>query len=154
LQAPSFVMISKSQSKFLSSILNLKGVKVISYRHHQNIGLTLYLEAEDPESICPRCGFKSQNLHQNHRYLVKDLPLSDRPVYLQVNRRQFKCKKCRKPFSENLNFVDKRRTYTKRLARYITRQVLEQDIDFVAKLNCLTNEEIKAMLRDVSKERR
>jgi transposase len=142
------MMLSKAQSKFLSEILNLKGIKVTSYCHHPSMGLILYLEAEDRESICPCCGTKSQNLHQNHYYLVKDLPLSDRPVYLEVNRRQFKCKKCCKPFSEDLNFVNKRRTYTKRLAQYIARQVLEQDISQIAKLNHLTTEEIEAMLRD------
>ncbi len=37
--------------------------------------------------------------------LVKDLPLSGQPVYLQVNRRQFKGDNCQKPFSEELDFI-------------------------------------------------
>ena len=57
---------------------------------------------EEIESVCPRCGTKSQRLHQNHRYIVKDLPWAEKPVYLEINRRQFKCEKCRKPFSEDL----------------------------------------------------
>jgi transposase len=61
-------------------------------------------------------GTKSQRLHQNHRYVVKDLSWGEKPVFLEINRRQFKCKKCGKPFSEKLDFVINRRTYTKRLA--------------------------------------
>jgi transposase len=37
----------------------------------------------------------------------------------KINRRQFKCQKSGKPFSEELDFVGRRRTYTKRLASKI-----------------------------------
>jgi len=36
------------------------------------------------ESICPHCDTPSHRLHQNHRYLVKDLPFSGQPVYLEI----------------------------------------------------------------------
>ncbi|ELS49179.1 hypothetical protein C789_1028 [Microcystis aeruginosa FACHB-905 = DIANCHI905] len=49
-------------------------------------------------------------------------------MYLQVNRRQFKCGNCQKPFSEELDFVAKKRTYTKRLAENILEQLKEGDI--------------------------
>ena len=79
-----------------------------------------------------RCGQASHQVHQNHRYLVKDLPISGQAVYLEVNRRQFKCKNCGKPFSEELDFVAKRRQYTSRLAQEIVRPVLADDIKTVA----------------------
>jgi transposase len=44
--------------------------------------------------------------------LVKDLPWGENFVFLEINRRQFKCEKCGKPFSEELEFVRKRRTYS------------------------------------------
>jgi transposase len=142
-------MTSKSKSKFLSELLHLKGIKVIEERQHEGIGIILNVQAENQDSICPRCGTKSQQLHQNHRYLVKDLPLSGQPVYLEVNRRQFKCKKCCKPFSEDLDFVNKRRTYTKRLAQDIVRQVLEHEPHSIAKRSHVTMEEIETMLKDL-----
>ena len=36
----------------------------------------------------------------------------EQDVYLRVNRRQFKCYRCQKPFCEEFNFVKKTRTYT------------------------------------------
>ena len=49
-------------------------------------------------------------------------------MYPQVNRRQFKCDNCRKPLSEELDFVTSKRTYRKRLAENILEQLKEGDI--------------------------
>ncbi len=75
-----------------------------------------------------------------------DLPISGQPVYLQVNRRQFKCDNCRKPFSEELDFVAKKRTYTKRLAENILEQLKAGDILNVSRRNDVTEEEIQKLL--------
>lgn len=145
-------MTSKKEIKLLTELLNLEGVKVISHRQHQGIGIILQIESTDKESICPRCGVKSQRLHQNHRYIVKDLSWGEQQVFLELNRRQFKCSKCKKPFSEKLDFVKRRRTYTKRLAKKIIQELLENDIHSVAKKGLATTEEIERMLKDASKE--
>ena len=141
-------MTSASKTKLLTEILNLSSVKVTKYQNFSGIGLILNIEVLTKEADCTRCGNKSQRVHQNHRYLVKDLPMSGQSVYLEVNRRQFKCEKCKKPFSEELNFVKKRRKYTSRLATEIIRQVLADDIKTVAENNDVSSEEIETMLKD------
>ena len=78
-------MTAKSQQKLLTELLNLSEVLVKAYQHYEGIGAILHLEASKQQAICPRCGQKSEKLHQNHWYLVKDLPLSSQPVYLRVN---------------------------------------------------------------------
>jgi len=75
-------MTSKYGTKTLTEILNLDSVKVNSYRQHEGIGIILQVELKK-ESTCPRCGKKSHRLHQNHRYLVKDLPSGQ--VYRSVS---------------------------------------------------------------------
>ncbi len=145
-------MRTKNEIKFLTKLLNIEGIKVISHRQHEGIGIILQLEQIGKESSCPRCGTKSHKIHQNHRYLVKDVPWGENFVFLEINRRQFKCKKCGKPFSEELEFVRKRRSYTKRLARKIIQEVLENDIHSVAKKGVVTTEEIERMLKDAAKE--
>jgi transposase len=126
-------MSSKKEIKLLTELLNLEGVKVVSHRQHQGIGIILQIESTDKESICHRCGANSLRLHQNHRYIVKDLSWGEQQVFLEINRRQFKCSRCKKQFSEDLDFVNSRRTYTKRLANQIRQEVLENDIHTVAK---------------------
>jgi transposase len=145
-------MSSKREIKLLTELLNLEGVKVISHRQHQGIGIILQIESTDKESICPCCGVKSQRLHQNHRYIVKDLSWGEQQVFLELNRRQFKCSRCKKPFSEDLNFVNRRRTYTRRLAKKTIQEVLENDLHSVAKKGVVTTEEIERMLKDAAAE--
>jgi transposase len=146
------VMNNKKDIKILTELLGLEDVKVISHRLHNGIGLILQTESNKSYSICSNCGTKSHKLHQNHRHIVKDLPFGEKPVFLEINRRQFKCQKCRKPFSEDLDFVRKKRTYTKRLAHKIIQEVLENDIHSVASKGIVTTEEIERMLKDASEE--
>jgi transposase len=145
-------MSSKRDIKILTELLDLGDIKVISHRLHDGIGIILQTESKKSSSICPRCGTSSQKLHQNHRHIVKDLPFGDKPIFLEINRRQFKCEICKKPFSENLNFVRKKRTYTKRLAQKTIQEVLENDIHTVASKGIVTTEEIEGMLKDASEE--
>ncbi len=91
-------------------------------------------------------------MHQNHRHIIKDLPFGEKPVFLEINRRQFKCLKCKKPFSEELDFARKKRTYTKRLAVYTIKEVLKSDIHNVASKGIVTEEEIERMLKDASEK--
>ncbi len=145
-------MTAKKGIKLLTEILNIEGIKVISQRQHEGIGIILQIEPIRKESVCPRCRTKSHRVHQNHRYIVKDLPWGEKPVFLEINRRQFKCEKCRKPFSEDLDFIRKKRNYTKRLATQIIQSVLENDIHSVAKKRLVTTEEIERMLKDAASE--
>lgn len=145
------IMRTKKDIKLLTKLLNIEGIKVISNRQHEGSGIILQVEQIEQASNCPRCGAKSQRLHQNHRYIVKDLPWGENFVFLEINRRQFKCEKCNQPFSEELEFVRKRRTHTQRLAKQIIPEVLENDIHSVAKKGVVTTEEIERMLKDASK---
>ncbi|MBD2421790.1 ISL3 family transposase [Anabaena cylindrica FACHB-243] len=136
--------------KVLTELLDLDDVKVISHRLHSGIGIMLKTESKKLYSTCPNCGTTSHKLHQNHRHIIKDLPFGENPVFLEINRRQFKCAVCKKPFSEDLDFVSKKRTYTKRLADKTIQEVLENDINSVASKGIVTTEEIERMLKDAS----
>lgn len=145
-------MASKKDIKILTELIDLDNIKVTSHRIHPGIGMILQTESKQSYSICPRCGTKSHKLHQNHRHIVKDLPLGEKQVFLEINRRQFKCEICKKPFSEDLDFVSKKRTYTKRLAQQIIQEVLDSDIHSVSSKGIVTTEEIERMLKDASKK--
>ena len=71
-------------------------------------------------------------------------------MILRVNRRQFKCEQCQKPFSENLDFVENKKNFTKRYAQSITEQVIHSDINNVAKNNRLTTEQVESMVSYVA----
>ena len=135
----------------LTEVLNIPGLVVEDYR---NLGqeLVLDVELETAHATCYRCGEVSNHLHQNHWSLVRDLPLSNREVWLRVNRRQFKCKNCGKPFSEELDFVEKRKKYTNRYASQIIEQLIHSDLANVAKNNKLTESQVFSMLSHVASQ--
>ncbi|MCH9055287.1 hypothetical protein L5220_05085 [Synechococcus sp. PCC 6716] len=100
----------------------------------------------------PTLPTKKFHLHQNHWYLVRDLSISGRTVFLKINRRQFKSRTCGKPFSETLDFIGNRRKQTDRFAQSIVQQVLHSNIHNVAISNGLTDEEVWSIVQYVSQK--
>jgi len=145
-------MASNPQLHLMTKLLNIEGVTVKSYQIIENIGITIYLDNNNKKAICPDCGQKTDKLHQNHYYVVRDLPFGEQKVYLQVNRRQMRCEGCPKKFSEDLEFVKKTRTYTERLKKKILSELLESDVKNVAQRNGVSEQEIETMLKEWGKE--
>lgn len=135
--------------RLLTRMLNLPGV-IVEESLETESTITLSVRVEKKIAVCPRCGQTSRRLHQNKRHLVKDLPISNREVILQVNRRQFKCERCQKPFSESLEFVGNKKSFTQRYAQSITEEVIHSDINNLAKSNRLTAEEVESMMMTVA----
>ena len=133
----------------MTNILNLPGVIVEDYKQTAET-LILVVKSQIKTANCPLCGQCSHHLHQNYRYLVRDLPMGDREVILRVNRRRFKCKNCSKPFNEKLDFLEKKKNFTNRYAQSIAEQVIHSDINNVAKNNKLTEEEVWSMVKTVA----
>ena len=130
----------------VEQILNLPGMKVLSCQEIEGLGLIIEIEASVKHCTCHKCGRVSRSIHQNHWRTVQALPWNTKQVLLRINRRQFKCSSCRSPFSEELDFVDKQRRYTKRFAVNIIKQVLDSNIHSVATRNDLSDEEVQSML--------
>lgn len=131
----------------IDEILNLPEMKVLDFQEIEGAGIIITIEKAVDNYTCPECGKTTHSIHQNHWRMIHDLPWSEKSVLLKINRRQFKCNKCKKVFSEKLNFVDKSKGYTKRLARDIVEQVLNSNIHSVAERNDLSDEEVESMLK-------
>ncbi len=136
----------------LTELLNLPGVVVEDWQQTET-SLILSVELDADCATCPSCQEVSKHLHANTSYWVRDLPLSNKEVWLKVNRRRFKCLKCEKPFSEELLFVGRRKKYTHRYASKITAQVIHSDVHNIAEINQLTDEEVWSMVNHVATER-
>lgn len=142
-------MPSNAELKLMTQLLNLPGMKVKNYQFIKQVGVTLYIENEAKAVSCPKCGKTTNKLHQNHRYVVRDLPIMEQPVYLQINRRQMRCADCNHKFSEDLKAIPKKRTYTKRFRQKILSEVVEGTISRTAKRYGVSEQEIETMLKDV-----
>ena len=142
-------MPSHSLLYFITNIINFEGFKATNYHFITDNELLIELENKERLSTCPHCHKPTDKVHQSHRYRVRDIPLSSYEVFLLVNRRQFRCKNCRQVFSEELSFVKKRRTYTKRLAEKVVKEVLETDVVNAGKRNRMTPGEIDTILKEL-----
>ena len=91
----------------VKEILNLSDMKVLDFQEIEGIGIVMTIEKSLNYCSCPSCGRIAPSIHQNHWRTIHDLPWSEKTVLLKINRRQFKCKKCKKVFSEKLDFVEK-----------------------------------------------
>lgn len=131
----------------VDQILNLPEMKVLDFQEIEGAGIIITIEKAGNYSTCTTCEKTTYSIHQNHWRMIHDLSWSEKPVLLKINRRQFKCNKCKKVFSEQLNFVDKSKGYTKRLAMNIVEQVLDSNIHSVAERNDLSDEEVESMLK-------
>lgn len=135
----------------LTQLLGLSGIEVENY-YDLGDKVILEVEASTEKATCPRCGHESSHLHQNYWDLVRDLNISQRQVFLKVNRRQFKCHSCGKPFIEELYFVGRRRKYTDYFAQEIVQQVIHSDTHNVALNHGLTDEEVWSMVKYTEKK--
>lgn len=134
----------------MTKFLNLPGVIVEdSLETEETIILSVIVK--NKTAVCPRCGQTSRRLHQNKTHYVRDLPISNREVILKVNRRQLKCEGCKKHFSEILDFVELRKNFTQRYAQSITEQVINSDINNVARNNKFTAEQVESMVMAAAK---
>ncbi|MEL7350785.1 MAG: hypothetical protein AAF171_13635 [Cyanobacteria bacterium P01_A01_bin.116] len=85
--------------------------------------------------------------------MVRDLPVSHyRKTWLKVNRCQFKCHECSKPFSENLDFLGPRRKYTDQYAEAVLKQVTHSSTKNVAWNQALSKDLLWSMVEYVSKK--
>jgi len=139
-------------TSLLTELLNIENVDVTGYRNDQDC-VVFEVSPVCRESICPNCGHVSCSVHQNHYHLAQDLPMSGKDVFIKYNRRQFKCKSCRKPFSEALDFIGERRQYTDRFAEKVVSDLLHSDLHNVARNHHISDDVVTSMMRYVSQKK-
>jgi transposase len=137
---------------FITKVINIEDIKVVNYDFITDDEIVIEIQNQSKFGQCPRCKKTTNKTHQNHWYMVRDIPMSDYQVFLKVNRRQLKCTECQTVFSEKLSFVKTRRTYTKRLANKVIKEVLETDVENAARRNRMTSSEIETILKELEKD--
>lgn len=94
-------------------LLGLQGlilVKVIEHYPH----VYLYVIPRRKTADCPRCGKRSKYLHEYcSPQIIKHYKLGKKQTYLILSKRRFKCKKCKRPFTEQIYGLGKWQRKTK-----------------------------------------
>jgi len=100
-------------SKIFTQILGLKEIEVVfvemSSTHYHFRVRSIFAE-----TICPKCGKKCSKVKSYHNRKIRDLPISGKKVYLDLEVRQFECD-CGNFYTEPFQFV---RSYKRLTIRY------------------------------------
>jgi transposase len=157
LLAPSFLLVlfylllfSMSDKLDFNKLLDLPGVEITCCEQKDdciNIDLKVVLDGTN----CPQCTTYTEEINQIRPIVVRDLPISEKQVYLTIPRRQFYCKLCQRYITEKLPFIDLRRKYTQRYEKNIYHQLLHSNFELVCKKENLSPQQAKSIFNHVQK---
>jgi transposase len=77
---------------------------------------------------CPRCGEITSKEHDRREQRKQDRRLRDKPVYLMLLKRRFRCHGCGKVFTEPDEVFGPRRRSSSRFREYLGREALHQTV--------------------------
>lgn len=98
-----------------------KKLKVLSYEYLKDT-LLINVERTNKSATCPCCGKKSSKVHSRYIRQIKDLPIQEYKVVLNITAKIFFCKnkKCStNTFAEQFEFIESHSRMTTRLKEKI-----------------------------------
>lgn len=107
-----------TENEVLEMLLEIKEIQVDRFEV-QDQHLHIYCSSVFQEALCPHCLKKRQVVNQTYIREFRDLPIAGKEVYLHLSQRQFYCPDCDRHFNERFNFVDVKRTMTRRYERHV-----------------------------------
>ncbi|NET59316.1 MAG: transposase family protein [Symploca sp. SIO2E6] len=137
----------------LDSLLNLPNVTVFTHRQKSDY-IILQLELLNDGIVCPHCQKYSDELNQNRPILVRDLSISGQSIYLQVPRRQFYCKYCRKYSTESLTWMEMGRHHTLRYEEYIYEKAKDMTVKQVSRNEGISIDTIELIVQRVNQRKK
>jgi len=112
--------------------LRLPGV-VVQGAWEKEHEIEVVVRYANEEATCPRCGGSTWQVHQCHRQWKRDAPLWGKRVWVLLWKRRFRCRACRRVFTEDDPACGRRRRTTTRLRRQVSRQAQEASVRAVAR---------------------
>ncbi len=80
------------------------------------------------EAVCPRCGQTTSKVHDSREQWKQDRRLRDKPVFLKLMKRRFRCPWCQKVWTEPDEVFGPRRRSTHRFREYLGQEGLHQTV--------------------------
>src|SRR4030043_216656 len=83
---------------------------------------------EQEEAACPGCGCSTWQVHQWHLQRKRDAKLWGKEVWLALFKRRFRCRHCRKVFTESDPACGRFKRTTRRLRKTVARRAEEDTV--------------------------
>jgi transposase len=120
------------QDDSITVSLGFADLKVMGFRTEGN-GLVVAVRYRCMVRTCPHCGGETSHVHQYYQQLKEHIPIWDAPIVLELRKRRFWCRHCRRAFMEPDEVCGWRRRSTRRFRRALADSCREMTVKAVAR---------------------
>ncbi len=103
----------------LSRFVLLPELKLTAWKQSSLSESTVQARKSSVSEVCPKCATASSSVYDSRIVRLRDAPIRGRGVVLRIKKRRFFCKPCKKPFTEPIEGVGKRKRTTHRFRREV-----------------------------------
>jgi transposase len=119
------------QDNCITVALGLPEVRVIREEETER-EIRVEVEYRARSAICPRCGESTPKVHSTSLQHKRDRKLWEKPVFLMIRKRRFRCLGCKKVFTEPDVVCGFRRRTTRRFRSHLGQKAIRQPVRHVA----------------------
>jgi transposase len=101
----------------LARFIALPAIKVLSVKKHDHALIYACEKIRTEHEICTRCATPSSAIYDHRWVSIKDEPIRRTGCRLEIRKRRYWCKPCRKPFTEPVEGILPRERCTQRFKR-------------------------------------
>ena len=144
------LMIQKVTVETFNVLLGLPGMVVTEYALEQQGEqevLHLFCQHKHEVAMCPSCGQVCDVLHEQEERAIRHLDIWGKATYVHFPSRRFKCKHCKKPFTESLAWVESKRRESTAYELHVYEQCKHTDQAAVAEREGLHPETVKGIFQ-------
>ena len=134
----------------LNELLGLPGLVVNEYGLEKQGGieiLHLFCQHRAAVAVCPRCHELSTAVHDSEERSVRHLDIWGKATFIHFPSRRFDCSHCRKPFTEELAWLESNRRESQAFEMHIYAECLHTDQSAVAEGEHLHPETVKGIFQ-------
>lgn len=110
---------SMPHARRLSRFVLLPELKLTAWKKSSIAHSVIQAKKVSDFEVCPKCATASSVIYDQRIVALKDAPVRGTSIVLRVKKRRFYCKTCRKPFTEPLKGVGKKKRSTQRYRREV-----------------------------------
>jgi transposase len=113
----------------------------------------VYVEKKYQKERCPQCGYNTSHVHDRRTRKVRDLALLNKPLFLSICIKRYRCQNCKEVFSTSLESISSHHHYTQRFRHYIYEQVLGTTIQDVSRKYQIAYATVERMFYSIAHEK-
>ncbi len=119
------------KNDYVTKLINLESVKFKDIDIQED-EIRFLVASEHDVGLCPTCCCLTSTLVDVKPKVYRDLDLSERMCFIEIDIKRFECKECHATFTEPLSFASPHRRYTSRFEQQVYECCKETNASYTA----------------------